>query len=514
MNGDPALLADRHFRPDPQGVLAPKGEGKCGRVLVSISEKIAVTMAGQHLVWMLVNQLARQVDVVGEITLNVPETLLLEDAAAFGVCATLRETLETCVRLVAGENVDVNLKLAAADWFDVHIVIGVNNIHEQAEYTWYTYADGWCWYVGNGEHAPIDFPKSNLSIGPYLAASTVAGEVFKSLRKMRDGKGELITECFGSAWTMSQCNDWGGLVDGPKNDEIPVLSHFYFAGAGAVAQAAGLTLGSSRIKGAATAIDHDNLDITNGNRYILSIMDDQEESKVGLLSDYLTSKSFPCHPAPVKLNTYVSSFGKMAANDKIASLEQQYRFSLVLSCVDKNLPRHEIQNLLPGLIIGGSTDGLVAKITVYFMGHDSACLKCFNPIEDRNANIRLNKEKLADMTVDQRKEWCVEKGIAVSTLKHFLELPECGKLSEADLDAFAEGSPDMSVGFVSVTAGVMLAAQLIRTAMLGVDEVTVNGHTVNVTFSRTGVRHQKCGPEAGCDCRNGQHDRWCSLWDD
>ena len=56
---DLALLADRHFRPDPQGVLAPKGEGRSGRVLVTIAHMAAATQAGQHLIWMLINQLAR-----------------------------------------------------------------------------------------------------------------------------------------------------------------------------------------------------------------------------------------------------------------------------------------------------------------------------------------------------------------------------------------------------------------------------------------------------------------------
>lgn len=512
MSADLDQLADRHFRPDPQGVLAPKGEGQCGRVLVTVTQEAAATTAGQHLAWMLVNQLARQFDVVADITLRVPDLPLLGNTAAFGAKNSFRETLAECVRLVADKHVGVSVQFEDKDQFDAHIVVGGSSDRKRAGRTWCAYADGWRWHVGSGAHVPQVTPSSNLSFGPYMAACFVAGEVFKSFRRMRPDKGEFITECFGSVWTMSLGDAWERLVDGPLYEELPVLPHFYFAGAGAVAQAAALTLGSSKIKGAATVIDHDQLDVTNDNRYILSTLDDGGTAKVKLLSSYLTAQTIPCHPAPMKWSAYVSACGGMAANDEIAALERQYRFPLVLSCVDKNLPRHEIQTPLPRMVIGGSTDGLTAKVQVYYLGHEVACLKCFNPIEDRNATIQRNLERLTGMTLEERNEWCREQGLSTDDLARFLAPSECGKLSEADLERFAKSAPDMSVGFVSVAAGILLSAQLVRIFKIEVDMATANGHMVTATFARAGLRHRKSGPDVSCDCQVKLRDRWRHFW--
>ncbi len=512
MNADLDQLADRHFRPDPQGVLAPKGEGQCGRVLITVAQEAAVTPAGQHLAWMLVNQLARQFGVVADITLRVPESPLFSNTAAFGAKESLCETLAACIKLVANRHVGVSLQFEDEDRFDAHVVVGGPSDHERASRTWCAYADGWRWHVGSGARAPRATPSSSLSFGPYMAASFVAGEIFKSFRGMRPDKGEFITECFGSVWTMSLNDDWDGLIDGPRHEDLPVLPHFYFAGAGAVAQAAALTLGSSRIRGAVTAIDHEELDITNDNRYVLSTIDDGGVSKAKLLSSYLTAQALRCHPAPVKWNEYVSACGGMAANDEIATLERQHRYPLVLSCVDKNLPRHEIQTALPRVIIGGSTDGLTAKTQIFYLGHEASCLKCFNPIEDRNAAIQRNLVRLAGMAPEERNEWCRENGIPTDDLARFLAPSECGKLSEADLERFAKGAPDMSVGFVSVAAGILLSAQLVRISKVGVDMATANGHMVTATLARPGMRHRKSGPDVSCDCQSKLRDRWRHFW--
>lgn len=512
MSADLDQLADRHFRPDPQGVLAPKGEGQCGRVLVTVAQEAAATPAGQHLAWMLVNQLSRQFGVVAEITLRVPESSLLRDTAAFGAKESLRETLTECIRLVADKHVGVSVQFEDKDRFDVHIVVGGPSDRDLANRTWCTYADGWRWHVGSGAHVPRVTPSSALSFGPYMAASFVAGEVFKNFRGMRPDKGAFITESFGSVWTMGLSDAWDKLTDGPPHEELPILPHFYFAGAGAVAHAAALTLGSSRIKGAATAIDHDELDVTNDNRYVLSTINDEGAAKARLLSSYLTTQAFPCHSAPVKWSKYVSACGGMAANDEIAALERQNQYPLVLSCVDKNLPRHEIQTALPKVIIGGSTDGLTAKTQIFYLGHEVSCLKCFNPIEDRNEAIQRNLVMLAGMTPEERNEWCREHGISTDDLARFLAPNECGKLSEADLERFAKGVPDMSVGFVSVAAGILLAAQLVRISTMGVDTATANGHLVTATFARPGIRHRKSGPDVSCDCQAKLRDRWRHFW--
>src|SRR5690349_20353790 len=100
-------LADRHFRADPQGVLAGGEAVKAGVVLVQVSLAMADVQAGQHLAWMLVNLLSRQFKVVKKIVLDVPCVDLHAGVAPFGAKATLVETLEECVLLVSGPHIQV-----------------------------------------------------------------------------------------------------------------------------------------------------------------------------------------------------------------------------------------------------------------------------------------------------------------------------------------------------------------------------------------------------------------------
>ncbi len=50
-------LADRHFRPDPSGLLAAPALARQARVLIAIGAPMAETKAGQDALWMLANLL-------------------------------------------------------------------------------------------------------------------------------------------------------------------------------------------------------------------------------------------------------------------------------------------------------------------------------------------------------------------------------------------------------------------------------------------------------------------------
>lgn len=506
------LRADRHFRPDPQQVLKAREEALLGRVLLAVDDALAPTHAGQHLSWMLTNLLARQFGVVAEIALDVPNVPLLEQVALFGTEATLRDSLYECVERVAGHHVKCRKAQGEHDKFDVAIFVGKSLGNHRANRTWHVYADGWRWYVGYNDPLPTASPSATISFGPYMAAAYAAGEIFKYLRGLRPNKGEFISESFGSVWDMELGDSWESLSAGPDLENIPPLPHFYFAGAGAVAQAAGAALGTSGIKGQATTVDDDTFDVTNDNRYVLTTAADDHSSKVELLAKFLTKRSIPCHPVPLKWANYVGTMGQKAATTELAALEKQYRYPLVLSCVDKNPPRHEIQNLLPSIILGASTDGLVAKAQVFDLGQDVACLKCHNPLEDRDAILKKNRDILDKMSANERIAWCSDRGIDPMALDRFLAPPGCGKLTEADLERFAKDSPEMSVGFVSLAAGVLLSAQLVRLTVLGPKEATAKGNSVMATFAKAGLRSRRIGAENGCDCLTRLRKAWPKLW--
>jgi molybdopterin/thiamine biosynthesis adenylyltransferase len=509
MNTELDRLADRHLRPDPQGVLADAEQGQTGSVLVKVCAGMAPACGIQHLLWMLVNLLSRQFKVVKDIVLDIPDVPLHAGVAPFGAKPGLAETLEECVHMVSGPHVVVR-RVGDGPAPEVALTIGVDA--SVASWHWQLYADGWRYFVGLEGEAPPVPPQSNISIGPYLCASYAAGEVFKLFRGMKPGKGEFIRKHFASAWTMSCTDTWDNLADGPGSTEFNALPHFYFAGTGAVAQAAALCLGSSEFVGACTAVDKDKLDLTNDNRYVLSTRQDDGKSKVIMTCDYLTSRGFACKPVAEWWETFATAGGRHSLNDEVRMLERAYKFPLVLSCVDKNIPRHALQQLLPQLIVGGSTDGLSAKVSIFDLGASTSCLKCHNPIKSRNAIVQERIIALKQLDSEQRTGYACDLGLSPADVEHLLGSGGCGTLSEGDIDRFAAGSPEMSVGFVSAAAGTLLAAQFLRYLYLGADASTRDGAMIVATFSRAKVRAMRVAQDNTCDCAPLLRGRWTAIW--
>lgn len=502
-------LADRHLRADPQGVLADSLDATSGVVLVQVSLAMAASRGTQHLAWMLVSLLSRQFKLVKEIVLDVPEVALHAGVAPFGEKATLAEALEECVRLVSGSHVAVR-RLGVGLAPDVALVIGDGT--PTAAWHWRLYADGWRYFVGLDGELPAAAPKSGLSMGPYLCASYAAGEVFKLLRGMKPGKGEFIRTHFASAWTMSCAETWAGLVEGPAAEELGPLPHFYFAGAGAVAQAAALCLGASDFTGSCTAVDKDNLDLSNDNRYALSTRADDRASKVKLMQRYLQSRGFHCQAVPEWWQTFAVSGGRHAPNDSVQGLERAYRFPIVLSCVDKNGPRHELQNVLPQLLVGASTDGLNAKASIFDLGAGTACLKCHNPLQSRNAIVQERIAALQRLDGEDRINFARGLGLSEKDVELLLSPGGCGRLSDVDIDRFAAGTPEMSVGFVSTAAGVLLVAHFLRYLRLGAAAATADGAMTIATFGRARLRSLHVGRDQGCECAPLLRCRWRTIW--
>ena len=209
---------------------------------------------------------------------------------------------------------------------------------------------------------------------------------------------------------------------------------------------------------------------------------------------------------------YVGRQGREPNRPDLAALENSFRYRLVLSCVDDNGARHAIQNFWPEMIIGGSTLGLTAKAIAYDMAGDQLCLKCFNPVVERNELVNKRIEEARAMDPDDRVRFFTGLGIDPAKAAEHLRNPGCGQLSEQDLDRFAAGEPMMSVGFVSVAAGVLLAAQLLRLVHSGREGLVAQGSTLVANFYRPGLRWLHSLPESGCDCIERRGSDWSQRW--
>jgi molybdopterin/thiamine biosynthesis adenylyltransferase len=507
-------LADRHFQPDPHGILADPGAARQADVLLAIGEQMAGTAAGQHVFWMLTNLLSRQFKLIRGVTFDVPgNAVLLPRVAAFGAAAMLKETGMNCVRRVAGKHVAIR-EFPAGEGPAIEISIGRPAEAPRAPVRLVVHADGWRLFLGH--EFPLDeLPSSDSTLGPYLAACFAAGEVFKRLRGLKEGKGRMIgqgNELYLSLWTGHSAASWGQLDPDPPVGRTD-LPPFYFAGAGAVAQAAALAIGGlPAVSGHATVVDPENLDLSNDNRYALATLDDDGRGKAALLADFLCSRGFTVFPRQDPWQEYVTRRNRPANRSDLDELERQFRYRLVLSCVDDNSARHAIQNLWPEMIIGGSTYGLTAKAITYDMASNELCLKCFNPVAERNVRVAERLEEAQAMTPEARAKFFLDLGVDPAKAEEYLRDPGCGKLSEQDLNRFAADGPMMSVGFVSVAAGVLLAAQLLRFVHFGRDRLTEKGPILIANFYRPGLRWLRSLPEDGCDCVERRRTDWPARW--
>ena len=516
MNAHIDDLADRHFRPDPHGMLADRSSARQARVLVAISQAAASTKSGQDALWMLTNLLCRQFKLVTAITFDIPpETGTLARVAAFGEAPTLEESAMNCVRLVAGQHVVVDAY--SADHppdAPIEVFIGQPPGEPRAAVRLVLFADGWRIFLG-GRFPEGAISMSDLTPGPYLGACFAAGEVFKRLRGLKEGKGFLIDgerELFLSLWSGESAESWNELSPDP-DISLFALPAFYMAGAGAVAQAAALALaGLPNVTGHASVADPDVLDLSNDNRYALATLHDDGQPKTPMMEHLLKRRGFEVFPFARTWQDYVTHRGRDANRADLDVLERKYLYRLILSCVDDNSARHAIQNLWPDLIIGGSTYGLTAKAITYDMGDDQLCLKCFNPVVERNKRVRERMAQALAMKPDEQARFFTELNIDPANATAYLQNPSCGKLTEKDLDRFAAGEPMMSVGFVSVAAGVLLAAQLLRLVHSGRSALTAGGAVVTVNFYRPGIRCLRSSPEAGCDCAQRRLTDWSRLW--
>lgn len=520
-------FGDRHLRPDPGGKLHERLMSSHARVRVTVSEDVARTRAGQLGAWLCVNLLARLDGLVHEIELNVPEvaahpsllTLYLgtPEWRPHTPRVGLRQALADLCATASGNRVQANLTVPDAA-VTFQIVIGCGRLAvPPAERTVWCFGSGWRAYMG--EKPPsVGAPQRSEDnpLGIYLAVCYAVAEAFKAIRGLKPEARAEISEIFTSVWTGKNASTWGDLEDGPVVDTLRV-SAAYLVGAGAVGQAAAFvistaTLGSDYV----TIVDGEDIDNTNRNRYILSATRDEGGNKAALIESFLRAHGIPAFASGVHWTPYLTR-PDPHPNPAFSFAEAQLKFPLVLSCVDTNTARHELQRTWPLDIIGGSTEGLRIQVTHYDLRTQTACLACHNPIPDFERGLSSLRQGLSALPRDQQRARLVELGIApekTDAVLSYLEKPKCGELGEQELRKFVDQGPiAFSVGFVSFAAGLFVTRHWIRHALGGPSDMappTEHYLTLNFYNGRSMWSEQSANP--ACFCQSGGRAVWASLW--
>jgi hypothetical protein len=137
---------------------------------------------------------------------------------------------------------------------------------------------------------------------------------------------------------------------------------------------------------------------------------------------------------------------------------------IVISAVDNNYARHALQEQYAPLFMSASTQNLRAETMRCGPPSIGACLACFNPLEKykrTDEEIRVHLRDRPKMIPDL----CKEYGLDIEDVKAWIQEPKCGQTGERLIQALRtdDGSlPRFAVGFVSVLAGTLLAAELLK----------------------------------------------------
>ena len=506
-------LGDRHLRPDLDDRLRPMDAGARNVVRVGATAAVAATVGGQHTLWMLVNLLARQFAVVHELEVAVPPLPVEPGVALFGEAEDLSGTLVRTAKLIAGPAMRVSSADGGTAGCAAQVIVGSAGERAPADFSVSALGSGWRAFAGCPVNTPSVLPAGRSALGPYFAACLAAGEVFKRLRGLREGKGRFIDELFVSLWDFEARDSWAELPEGPWPAPL-AIPPFYLIGCGAVGQAVAAALAAAgTLSGHVTTIDGEVNDPENLNRYPLASQADLGIPKSELTAAFLRRGGLTTYAYPGRWPEYATDAGRPPQRDDVRELESRFRYPLVLSCVDKNTARHAIQNFWPEFLLGGSTPGFALEVNAYDMRSPYECLKCFNRPEPAGPSNGEILAALRALPPEERRARAEARGAEWRALEAFLADPRCGRLGAAEVSKFRDEAVDWSVGFVSVAAGTLLASQLLRYALVGRAAFPVDkGNSLRFNFFNPVPRRAKHARRAACDCSGVGRADFEGLW--
>lgn len=435
-------ISDRH-EGTLNGVLAPVDAVRPVTVAIELPADAAALPACQHTVWMLVNLLARQDRIIERVTLRCPPRTaiagrivplapgerdltraLLTGAAAIGGVPVVgtREEEDDDIRLIVGpgEAIDGALRVHGERWW------------------------------GGIAHGAIDgtHPDSLLPYGPYAAACLAVAEIFKGVRLAEPVPP--TPDAFYSTWSLramdtvpTSIEDVGPhRLEGVRMDATP-------AGGGAVGSTwLHAVWATEGLDGQILVADADELgvDITNLNRCPLF-------GRASIDKPKATEAAAICADTPLSFVPFDGPVGD--ATD---------RPDLLISAVDTNTSRRAVQGLYPARLVAASTHNLRAEVLRCDPSAGAPCISCFNPPEADVPDADLRRQYLA-AGPDERERLATRVGLSVAEADRWAVEGTCSYATDRLLALLREdhrGPAAFAVGFVSVMAGTMLAAQAIR----------------------------------------------------
>ncbi len=390
-----------------------------------------------------------------------PRLAILPDGAA---AERMVQDLASLARAI-NPNIEVRL-----DWEDATVCLAVGDPQVSgAGPTIYLGSDGWLARVSN--KGPVSSGATDNPLGAAAAACFGAANAFRAVFSSQLQNGDLDEDL-----TMSLL-DYDPTSTARANPELgPVdLGESHLVGLGAIGNGAVWALSKvPGLSGNLHLVDHEKVDLTNLQRYVLATMADVDASKVALAEGFLRGTGLETHPRPERWGAY------LAARDA-------WKLETVAVAVDSAEDRVGIQAVLPRWVVNAWTQPEDLGVSRHSFDGDHACLACLYlpegeqkseatlvaeavglPNEWQHVGERLLKDVPTERPFLER--IAVAKGLALERLLPFegrslraLYVEGwCGRaVIGFDAEEGKVARAEVPMAFQSALAGVMLAAELV-----------------------------------------------------
>lgn len=331
----------------------------------------------------------------------------------------------------------------------------------------YLGSDGWVARVS--AKGPVG---SSATQNPFGAAA--AANAFRAVFSSQLPEGDL-DEGF-----MLSLLDYDPGASEPANPDLgPVdLGESHLVGLGAVGNGAAWVLSKvPGLGGEFHIVDHEQVDLTNLQRYVLATMADVGASKVALAESFFLDKGLKVIAHPQRWGAYLADRG-------------DWNLRRVAVAVDSADDRRAVQAALPWWVVNAWTQPDDLGVSRHSFLGDHACLACLYLPEDK----RKSEAEIIAEIVGFPEEWrevgerlykgtpterpfleriAAARGINLEQLLPFEEKPLRVLYREGVCGGAVIGFGDGSIGdaqaevpmaFQSALAGIMLAAELVTNA--------------------------------------------------
>lgn len=270
------------------------------------------------------------------------------------------------------------INLGIEDWHaDITLVFG-NNPEPSEKNVLYIGSSGWSVYISKNKPCKWKIEKNNLS-ALYVGALSV-GEVFKKIlpelspKEITHFEYDLITH-----GKISQ------PVTEPKLPEMIDYDNLLIIGCGAIGQAYCLAIKlATKLSGKIRLLDHDNLEPSNEQRYLLAYEEVRGSNKAALMGNLLAGGNATCSGIiiPLKYEDY--------ANSSSEFLDKE-----IVVMVDNIWTRLNVQASLPKILWNAWTDvssgSLRYGIGRHCIDGEYECLGCtYYPTGSSPTEMELN----------------------------------------------------------------------------------------------------------------------------